>query len=45
MVCTLVQAIQIRTSKTTSITHSDALFTHNMLVVCDIFMAWSEGVP
>ena len=45
MVCTLVQAIQVRTSRTTPTTHSDVLLHTKCFLSVTYFMAWSEGVP
>ena len=45
MVFTLVQAIQVSTSKATPTTHSDALLHAICLLSVTYFMAWSEVVP
>ena len=45
MVCTLVQAIQVRTSKATPTTHSDSLLHTICYLSVIYFMAWSEGAP
>ena len=45
MVCSLVQAIQVRTSKTTPTTHSDVLLHTICFLSVTYFMARSKGVP
>ena len=45
MVCTLVQAMQVRTIKTTPTTHSDALLHTICFWSVTYFMAWSKVVP
>ena len=42
MVCTLVQATQVRTSKTT---HNNALLHTKCFLSVTYFTAWGEGVP